>query len=149
MLRRPLAVLAAVLLAPVVIVGSLSDRAPGAVERLVEKVQRKGSVLEERLGVDVVDLGDAPIGLWPAGHLLLWCAVGVVAHAAVGDRVRAVLLAVGLVAASFAAEVAQVLVTTHRAMQLSDMVANTVGVVLGVCGAAVVSLLARGDRHPA
>lgn len=137
------------LLAPVVIVGSLSDRAPGAVERLVEKVQRKGAVLEERLGVDVVDLGDAPIGLWSAGHLLLWCVVGVVAYAAVGDRVRAVLLAVGLVAASFGAEVAQVLVTTHRAMQLSDMIANTVGVVLGVGGAAVVALLARDDRHPA
>lgn len=149
MLRRPLAALAALLLAPVVIVGSLSDRAPGAVERLIAKVQRKGSGLEDRLGLDVVDLGDAPIGLWSAGHLVLWCAVGVVAYAAVGDRLRVSALAVGLVSASFAAEVAQVLFTTHRAMQASDMIANTVGVVLGVGGAAVVAFVVGGDRRPA
>ncbi len=149
MLRRPLATLAALLLAPVVIVGSLSDRAPGAVERLMEKAQRTGSGLEDRLGLDIVDLGDTPIGLWSAGHLVLWCAVGAVAYAAVGDRLRASLIAVGLVVASFAAEIAQVLFTTHRAMQTSDMIANTFGVVLGVGGAAVVAYVAGGERRPA
>ena len=41
------------------------------------------------------------------------------------------------------------LFTTHRAMQMSDIVANTVGVVLGVGGAAVVAFVVGGVRRPA
>lgn len=111
---------------------SLADRAPGLVKGVWLIVQRIGSFGERFLGVDLIDRGDIPLAFDTLGHLVLWGIAGVLAYSAFGRRTSASFLIVSLTTLSAGVEVGQGLLSSTRRPEITDLIANGVGVTLGV-----------------
>lgn len=134
----------------VIAVLSLADRAPALVVGSWRVIQHVGSRIEQVAGFDVIDRGDVPLAMDTLGHLFLWAVAGFLAYAAFGRARSAAFIVMTLVGISGAVEVGQGLLTATRRPQLSDMLANGVGVGAGVAIAvstfAVISLFGRLSR---
>ena len=129
---------------------SLADRAPGLVKGAWRVTQHIGSRIERMAGFDLIDRGDVPFAFDTIGHLILWAFAGFLAYAAFGRSRSLVALAVALVTASAAVEVGQGLLTSTRRPQVTDLLANAVGVSAGLAVAvltfALISLFGRLTR---
>lgn len=117
---------------------SFADRASDMVKGVWSIVQRIGSFGESLLGVDVVDRGDVPLAFDTLGHLTLWSIAGMLAYAAFGRRTSRSFLIVSLVTLSAGIEIGQRFLSSTRRPQVTDLIANTVGVTTGVLLAAFV-----------
>ena len=117
---------------------SLADRAPGMVKDVWSIVQHTGSLAEQLVGLDVVDRGDIPLAFDTLGHLALWGIAGMLAYAAFGRRTTPSFLIVSLITLSAGVELGQGLLSSTRRPEISDLLANSVGVTAGVCLAAFV-----------
>ena len=153
--RRPFAAIAAAILLPVVVVLTLSDRAPTAGLRVLSGLRRVGNRVLDRLVPDHPPI-DVPIPADQAIHLLLWAAIGLVTHRLVARRLSTVTVMWLLIGVSFAFEVAQVLFTTTRDMEAGDIAANVFGVLIGVSVSHLVTWMLdrrsarrRATRRPA
>ena len=140
--RRPLALVLAGGLVPLVAVLSFSDRAPGLIEDGLARLRIVGWRAERRTGIDLFDVPSLPVGLWFVGHLAMWGLLAFVVTWGLAGRWRPTTIALGLVSVSLLTEVAQVQITTLRAMQASDALANVVGILVGVVLAASASAVA-------
>ncbi len=130
---------------------SLSDRAPGYSVVGLRRGRSLVRSIEARSGHNWLDRSDIPLAWDTAGHLALWAVAGLLTWAALGRRLGAPFIIVGLISLSAGIEVAQVLLSSTRMAELSDVAANGAGVTLGVlCAMAigrVVDLSARGVRR--
>lgn len=111
---------------------SLADRAPGRIDRWLDAGQRLGSRGEQRLGIDLIDRGDIPFASETVGHLVLWAVATLLACGAFGRLSRLPVIAISLFALSAALEVGQGLLSSTRNPQVHDLVANTVGIAVGL-----------------
>ena len=127
---------------PLVAVLSFSDRAPGMIEDALARLRVVGWRAERRAGVDLLDMPSLPVGLWFAGHLVMWGLLAFVVTWGLAGRLRPTTVAITLVGASLLTEVAQVQLTTLRAMQATDALANVLGILVGVVVAALASAVA-------
>lgn len=129
---------------------SFADRASDMVKAVWSIVQRIGSFGERLLGLDVVDRGDIPFAFDTIGHLVLWSIAGMLAFAAFGRRTSRSFLIVSLFTLSAGVEIGQRFLSSTRQPQVSDLVANGIGVTVGVTIAAFVwwmtSLFGRKTR---
>ena len=117
---------------------SFADRAPGLVERALDRVQRIGSRGEHLLGVDWFDRGDIPFGWDVVGHAVLWAVVAFLAHLVFRSRVPSVFVALALVTLSAGVEVGQGLLSATRSPEMLDLIANAMGVGIGTSLAMIV-----------
>ncbi len=122
---------------------SMADRAPGAVLGGLRWVRSRGQDIEAALGIDWIDLGDMPLAWDTAGHLVLWAGAGMLGYAAVGQRVGGARLAMALLILSGVVEVAQPLLSATRQLEVTDMVANGVGIFAGVITASLILKVAH------
>lgn len=134
MTRRPLAALAALAGLPVLLVLTLSDRAPRLSWQALMDLRLLGARVEGRLGLQPADV-EVPISPDVAVHLALWAAAGFVAVRLLRGHVPLAVVAAALVGASLALEVAQVVLTSTRDLQVKDALANGIGVAVGVAAA--------------
>jgi hypothetical protein len=129
----------------------LSDRAPGASIAVFVRTRSVAFRIVERLGLDVVPIG-LPFQPDLLVHVVLWGAVGFIAHRLIGTRASAVTVAAIVTATSVVFEFGQVAFTATRGMATLDMAANLVGVSIGVLAAiafsAAAARLARGHVQP-
>ncbi len=122
---------------------SLADRAPGAAERAVDFGQRAGSFGERSVGLDLIDRGDVPFAFDTVGHFVLWAGAGVLGYVAFGRRTSATFITVSLITLSAGVEVGQGLLSSTRHPGLTDLIANAVGVSVGVGVAVFVWAMSR------
>ena len=112
--------------------------------------QHVGSRIERIVGFDVVDRGDVPFAFDTIGHVALWAIAGALAYAAFGRSRPPVLIAAVLLAVSAAVEVGQGVLSSTRSPELMDVVANAVGLGIGLAAAvvtfAVIGLFGRLTR---
>jgi len=129
---------------------SFADRASDTVKGAWGVVQRVGSFGERLIGLDVVDRGDIPLAFDTLGHLMLWGIAGMLAYAAFGRRTSRSFLIISLITLSAGFEIGQRFLSSTRTPQLTDLAANTVGVIMGVSLAAfgfwILSLFERKSR---
>ncbi len=135
--RRTVPAIAALVFFAVVGVVSFGDRAPEVTQRVWGRVRRIGHEIEVRLGADVVDRSDVPFSYDAIGHFALYFVAAALTYLALRGRVSAIAIIVGVTGVSGVIEVAQPLLSTSRNMQVSDFIANVIGVVVGVGVAAI------------
>lgn len=111
---------------------SLADRAPDLVKAGWSGVQNVGSMVEQRVGLDLVDRGDIPFDFDTLGHLGLWGIAGALAYLAFGHRTSPWFLMVSLFTLSAGVEVGQRFLSTTRTPDVIDLLANGVGIACGV-----------------
>lgn len=121
---------------------SFADRASDMVKGVWDVIRRIGSFGERLVGFDVVDRGDIPFAFDTLGHLTLWSIAGMLAYAAFGRRTSRSFLIVSLITLSAGVEIGQRFLSSTRRPQVSDLIANSVGVTTGVLVAAFVFWLA-------
>jgi len=126
---------------------SLSDRAPGMVDRIGSALVDGWRRVEIALAIDV-EREAIPWTDDVLGHLVLWGGGMVVLGLALRHRHRAGRLAVALFGASLALEVLQALVTASRSLSLADISANAFGIIAGLTVVTAVDLLSS-TRSPA
>jgi len=130
---------------------SLADRAPNAVKSALGVGQRVGSVGERTVGLDLLDRGDIPLAFDTVGHLVLWAVAGALASATFGRRTSRSFIIVMLITLSASVELGQGLLSATRRPELTDLVANGVGICIGVGAASaawiVTSLFGRLSRN--
>ncbi len=124
----------------VIVIGllSLADRAPDLVKSEWSVVQRIGSIGERLVGLDIIDRGDIPLAFDTVGHLALWGIAGVLAYIAFGRRTSPWFLMISLITLSAGVELGQGFLSATRRPQVTDLIANSIGVAVGVALAAVV-----------
>lgn len=118
---------------------SLGDRAPASAHARVGTVRIVGSRVEHRLGVDLVSRSDIPFAFDKVGHFALYFVAGVLAWLGLGKRYGAGAITLYLIGFSAVIEVAQPLLSYSRQAELSDLVANSVGVGFGVAAAVILT----------
>ena len=120
----------------------LSDRAPGLLERISRRID-VGSSRAAQLASQARPQSDFEI------HIVLWAVITVVVGLTMWSNRSVLASAIVVLMGSVAAERAQEALTVSREMQLSDVVANTIGVLAGlgvVTGLAI--LLGWKDSDP-
>jgi hypothetical protein len=129
---------------------SLADRAPSATKAALGVGQRAGSFGERAIGLDLIDRGDVPFAFDTVGHLVLWAGAGILAYAAFGGRASASFIVISLITVSGGVELGQGWLSSTRRPELTDLIANGIGVVIGVVGASIlwggISLFGRLTR---
>ena len=147
MSRRTVVALVAVPFSIMTALLLLADRAPGLTIGRAPALWALGSRIQSRLGVDLIDRSDIPFELDTLGHLGLWFVAGALARALAPPSVRSRVLLMLMLVVSTLMEIGQRFLTTGRNVSLSDAVANTAGVVLGITTIAILlgvqSLLQR------
>lgn len=142
-LRGVTAVAAALGFGVVVIVLSLSDRAPRFVPRITDLVLFWGRRFEAAFSINLFDVSSIPGQTDQIGHAMLWgtgmFVLGIVTRRFVPVTATACLL----LAASIGVEFAQETWTATRALQVTDALANGVGI--GIAAIAVVTIGAVTD----
>ena len=132
------------LLGAAVLLGSatllLSDRAPGLLGRVSRRIDA-GSSRVARLASETRPQSDFEI------HVLIWALVTVLVGLAMWSNRSLLASAVAVLAASVVAERAQEALSTTREMQLSDLVANGMGVLAGL-GAVTCLAILMGWKDP-
>lgn len=147
MSRRTVVALVAVPFSLMTAVLLLADRAPGLTIGRAPALWALGSRIQSRLGIDLIDRTDIPFELDTIGHLGLWFVAGALARALTPPSVRSRVLLMLMLIVSTLMEVGQGFLTAGRNVSVSDAVANTVGVVLGLMAVTILlgvqSLLRR------
>jgi hypothetical protein len=135
----------ALIAAGTALVGALvlmSDRAPGLLERVSRRIDA-GSSRAAALASQTRPQSDFEI------HIVLWAVITVVVGLTMWSNRSLLASAIVVLMASVVAERAQEALTASREMQLSDVVANTIGVLAGlglVTGLAI--LMGWRDQDP-
>lgn len=140
-LRRSFAGIGAAAFVLVAVVLSLSDRAPGAYGRTREAVWSVSARVRDHAGVDWFSRSDIPFASDHFGHVVLWATGTFLVGLALRSRWSLSRIAVASFAASVALELAQPVVTATRIVEWGDIVANGIGVVLGLAGLAALAVL--------
>ncbi len=122
---------------------SFSDRAPGLA---FVRVRWFGRMAEARSGLDLLDRSDIPLASDSVGHFLMWGLAGFLGWFAIGRRDSGLFLIAGLGAISAGVEYAQPLLSSTRSTSLEDLVANIMGITLGVLGGWMITMTHRGLR---
>jgi hypothetical protein len=133
----PRLVLAAVGLASVVFnaVLMLSDRAPGALERVSGRIDARSGTAARVVGDVALPQSDTEI------HVVVWAVAMVFVGLAAWSWRSALVGAVGVFVLSTLIELSQEPLTATRNTQIGDIVANAVGVLLGLGVVAAMSWL--------
>lgn len=145
--RRRLATIAFVVLVGVVAVLSFADRAPDVVREILRSLVGLGRRVEDTLGVDLIDARDLPYSWDVVGHFVLWFGVAVVGWWAFRRRFSAIALGATMFAASYAVEIGQAVFTSTRRPDLADLVANALGIALGLTLAVAAGWLGAALRR--
>ncbi|MCD9622775.1 VanZ family protein [Rhabdothermincola salaria] len=113
----------------------LADRAPGALRRLSDRIDVSATEAGRLTELVPVSRSDTEV------HIAVWCVVTLLFAFVVWSWWGAALVGVAAFGLSVAVEIAQRVLTDTRDFQRSDVVANAVGVVLGLglfaCGRVV------------
>lgn len=120
---------------------SLSDRAPraiGARDHLVISIVRR---FETILDVSIIDRIPASATTDDAGHALLWCTGVVVLGLGLRRQVPPIIIAAAAMVTGAAIEVLQATSTRTRAFELTDLVANGYGIIVGTAAVVILSAL--------
>lgn len=124
----------------------LSDRAPGLSQRLSDRIDAPGSRVGRVASLVPLSQSDTDI------HIVAWAALMVAAGVVVWSWRALPLVAGGMFALSLLVEVAQELFTATRGFEISDVVANAIGVAIGAGLMVVLHLvwtaLRPGARSP-
>lgn len=132
MIRRRLGSgLALLALAAVTTAVLLSDRAPDLYGDALRRVGRVARRVRDWSGVDV-QRSDVPFGAFQLGHVVLFAGVMLVAGFVLRRRVRPVVLALVVFTLSAGFELVQPVLSRTRHQQVDDLVANGVGIVVGL-----------------
>jgi hypothetical protein len=102
-----------------------TDRAPGTLSRLSDRVERS-----ERTAARVLSEARTPESDTEV-HLAIWAAVTLTGGLAAGRRRRVLPVAAAVLVLATAVELAQEHVTARRTTQTDDLIANVAGVALG------------------
>lgn len=125
----------------------LSDRAPGLLSRLSRRIDVAASRAADAAGIDVTR-GDVPVPQSDFDvHVLIWAVAALLVGLATWSWVSLFLANGAVFVASIALELAQDVYSSSRAVQLSDLFANAVGILAGTAVVAVFGLLWR-VTHP-
>lgn len=127
-----------VALAVAVAVLSFADRAPELVRQGLRASVRLSTSIENATGLDVVDARDLPYSWDVVGHFGLWLAVAVAAWWAFRRRLSALALGLTLFIVSYAVEIGQSYLTTTRTPDPRDLLANALGIAVGMTVAVAV-----------
>lgn len=136
-----------VALAGAVAVLSFADRAPDLVRQGLRASVRLSTAIENATGLDVVDARDLPYSWDVVGHFGLWLAVAVAAWWAFRRRLSALALGLTLFIVSYAVEIGQSYLTTTRTPDPRDLLANALGIVVGMTIAVAVGWSISAMRH--
>jgi len=120
----------------VVTVASLSDRAPRFVPRITDLTVRVGRRFEAVSNTDLVDVSSIPGRTDQIGHFLLWGAGMLAIGWLTRKRIPVAATACLLFAASIAVEFLQVRWTATRQLEVTDAVANGLGILLAAIAVA-------------
>ncbi len=121
----------------------LSDRAPNATERAIDRTVQLGRRIESRFGIDWVDVSDFPLEWRTAGHMLLWACAAALAYGLFANRASIWRIAGAVLLVSIGSEIGQVLFTWSRELEIHDILANAAGIGIGTVGAV---MLVRASR---
>lgn len=132
--RRFAATVAVLAFGAAAVVLLLADRVAPIFSDAVNVVIRTGRLVEQESGVNVIDRDDIPGEADQIGHAIFWGTGMLLVGFVLRRRVPLLLTALVMAVLSLNFELAQPLLSTTRAVELSDAVAN----VLGIAGATVV-----------
>ena len=121
---------------------SLSDRAPRAIggnQHLVVSLVRR---FERILDVNILDRIPASATTDGAGHALLWCTGVVVLGLGLRRQVPPIVVAAVAMFTGAAIEVLQATSTSTRAFEVTDLVANGYGIIVGTAAVVIFSAMA-------
>lgn len=125
----------------------LSDQAPGLLSRLSRRIDVAASRAADAAGIDVTR-GDVPVPQSDFDvHVLIWAVAALLVGLATWSWVSLLVANGAVFVASIALEMAQDVYSSSRAVQLSDLFGNAVGVLAGTAAVAVFGLLWR-VTHP-
>ncbi len=125
---------------------SLSNRIPGVWRSAVNGFFAFGRTFERVFAVDFIDRGDIPWRPDEIGHLVFWGAGMIVVGLVGRRRWQADNVAVALFASSLAIEVLQGALSAQRTMSLSDAIANSTGIMLGLTVVVIARRLQDGRK---
>lgn len=124
----------------------LSDRAPGLLQRLSDRIDAPGSRVGRVTSLVPLSQSDTDV------HIVAWGALMVAAGVVVWSWRALPLTAAVVFGLSVSVEIGQELFTDIRSFEVSDIVANAIGVALGVGVMVVLHLvwtaLRPGARSP-
>lgn len=110
---------------------SFADSAPGLVRRWLRVMARSWVMVQDAVGVELLNPRDIPFEWDAVGHVVIWFAVAAAGWWILHRRVSAIVLATSFFLLSYAVEIGQSLFTTSRALDGRDLVANAVGIAVG------------------
>ncbi len=122
---------------------SFSDRAPGFTSARGYWFARS---VEAQAGMDLFSRGDIPFRFDAIGHFLMWSLAGLLGWFAIGRRDSGLFLIASLSAISAGVEFVQPLLSSSRASSYQDLIANVLGITLGVVGGWLLSMTFEGFR---
>jgi hypothetical protein len=125
---------------------SLSDGILGPVRAGASTAVEVGRAVELGTGVDLASRSTVPVDADTLGHFVLWAGVGVVTAGFARRPAARIQLALGLFALSGAVEVGQRYLSSSRSAELSDLMANGVGLAVGFLAYSVVEGALRALR---
>jgi len=112
---------------------SLSDRMPAVWAGVIGLFIRLGRIVERGFAIDLLDRKDVPWQADEIGHVLLWGTGMVVIGFWARRAFRADAVAVALFLASVGIEILQGFASQQRTTSFSDIVANSTGIMIGLC----------------
>ena len=118
--------------AVVALVLSLSDRAPRLFKQFRQLAVAAWRAGEDLFAVDLLNRSDIPWAADELGHIALWGMGMVILGLGFRRRVPADVLAAGLFIAGIGVEVLQRVATSGRKMEITDIGANGIGILLGL-----------------
>lgn len=141
MLSKRLRFLIATGFVAVVGVLSFADRAPRASRAILRRIQWLGQRVERRFGWDFVDRSDVPLAYDTAGHFAMWFLAAALGWWLLHHKTSPLVLGLGLVAVSAGIEVGQGFLSSTRTPDVQDLLANAIGVSVGLTLAVLVGVL--------
>ncbi|MEO0494096.1 MAG: VanZ family protein [Actinomycetota bacterium] len=140
---HPFAPAVFVALAGVVAFLSFADRAPALVRGFLRAGARVADRVQRAIGVSVVDTRDVPFEWDLLGHFVLWATVAVVGWWTFRSRASATAVAIGFFVVSYLVEIGQAVLSTNRSPDVRDLVANALGIAVGMVLAVTVDAATR------
>ncbi len=122
---------------------SFSDRAPGFTSARGLWFARS---VEAQAGMDLISRGDIPFRFDAIGHFFMWSLAGLLGWFAIGRRDSGLFLIASLSAISAGVEFVQPILSSSRASSYQDLIANVLGITLGVVGGWLLTMTFDGFR---